>query len=210
MYANPIAGAILAAILGPRPQLRYLHGNTALKGVGRQEVHSDLNFDSPNYPFAVAANIMLVDATIENGTTEVWLGTARETGIHDRRDPEAGSIKEEALEARRKVRPPVQAPIPKGSIVLRDLRLWHAGVANGTDEPRMMLALVHFASWYGNQLTLKMPESTKKHVDEWNKAGPAEICAEYIPDAEYDHLGLRFDANFSPTGGHPGAFVYGG
>lgn len=55
-------------------------------------------------------------------------------------------IKTELLEERRKVRPPVQPFVPKGSIVLRDLRTWHAGVANGTDTPRMMLALVHFAS----------------------------------------------------------------
>merc|ERR1711939_725374 len=146
VYANPIAGAVLAALLGPRPKLRYLHGNTALKGVGRQDVHSDLFFDSPNYPFAIAANIMLVDATIENGTTEVWLGTARDTGIQDRREPNVPMIKTELLEERRKVRPPVQPFVPKGSIVLRDLRTWHAGVANGTDTPRMMLALVHFAS----------------------------------------------------------------
>jgi hypothetical protein len=28
IFANPVAGTILSNILGPKPELRYLHGNT--------------------------------------------------------------------------------------------------------------------------------------------------------------------------------------
>jgi hypothetical protein len=74
IYANPLAGHILAAILGPEPELRYLHGNTALKGKQRQPVHADLGFEHLDHPFAIAANVLLVDANEANGSTEVWLG----------------------------------------------------------------------------------------------------------------------------------------
>jgi ectoine hydroxylase-related dioxygenase (phytanoyl-CoA dioxygenase family) len=38
-------------------------------------------------------------------------------------------------------RPPCQPVVPKGSLVIRDLRLWHAGVGNQTEIPRVMLAM---------------------------------------------------------------------
>ena len=74
---------------------------------------------------------MLVEATEENGATEVWLGTHRDTTLADHIAPNKGAIQPELLEARRAVRPPVQPHIPKGALIIRDLRLWHAGVRIG-------------------------------------------------------------------------------
>lgn len=53
-----------------------------------------------------------------------------------------GVIRKELVEARRKLCPPVQPLLPKGSIIIRDFRLWHAGMPNRTDEPRVMLVTV--------------------------------------------------------------------
>ena len=53
----------------------------------------------------------------------------------------SGRICEDLLEQRRQVRGPSQPVIEKGSIVIRDLRLWHAGMPNMTDEVRVMLAM---------------------------------------------------------------------
>jgi hypothetical protein len=55
---------------------------------------------------------------------------------------------EAMLKERRKVRPPCQPVVKKGSVVVRDLRLWHAGMPNWGTEVRVMLALIHFAKWY--------------------------------------------------------------
>lgn len=136
-------------------------GNNALQGTGglRQPVHKDTRFRHPKCPFLVIANTALVDFTIENGATEFWLGThaysdetcqtvATETTIkHDesvKKEQRVGNpacpIRPEAVEARRSIRPPIQATMKKGDVMLRDFRCWHAGMPNNTDQDRIMVA----------------------------------------------------------------------
>jgi hypothetical protein len=43
----------------------------------------------------------------------------------------------------------VRVNIPVGSIVIRDLRLWHRGTPNRCDHARSMIALVYKRSWPG-------------------------------------------------------------
>lgn len=91
--------------------------------------------------------------TPENGSTELWLGTHRfgkEAQEGDHGDRASGRIKKEWLEERRKVRGrgPVRPVVKKGSLVVRDLRLWHGGCPNWSKEVRVMLAMIHFAGWY--------------------------------------------------------------
>lgn len=57
-------------------------------------------------------------------------------------------IKEDLLEERRKVRAPSQPSVKKGSVIIRDLWLWHGGKPNLGKEPRVVLAMVQFAPWY--------------------------------------------------------------
>jgi len=117
-----------------------------------QPVHSDADFAHPQCPFALVVNVPLVEMNKKNGTTEVWLGShidaslAAQEGAHGERA--SGRIKEEYLAARRQERPPCQPTVKKGSIVIRDLRLWHAGKPNFTDKTRVMLAMIHFAPWF--------------------------------------------------------------
>lgn len=86
-------------------------------------VHADIRFEHPEHPFAIALNTCLVDVGPENGTTELWLGT-QNTNLDCHRELGEPMIAEAKLEERRKVRPPCYPRIKKGSIVLRDLRLW--------------------------------------------------------------------------------------
>ncbi|EIN10176.1 hypothetical protein PUNSTDRAFT_65708, partial [Punctularia strigosozonata HHB-11173 SS5] len=55
---------------------------------------------------------------------------------------------------------PVQPHLPKGSLIIRDLRLWHNGKRDGGNEgpPRVMLILIEvfFASWYRSSLRLTL------------------------------------------------------
>jgi len=86
--------------------------------------------------------------TPENGSTEIWLGTHQGTTIADQEgehgDRASGRIKQHLLDARREVRPPTQPVVKKGSMIVRDLRLWHGGKPNLSEDPRVMLAMSKF------------------------------------------------------------------
>lgn len=78
-------------------------------------------------------------------TQEIWLGTQTATTVSDQLgahgDRASGRIIPSLLEARRAIRAPCQPVVKKGSVIIRDLRLWHGGKPNLTDEPRVMLAM---------------------------------------------------------------------
>ena len=157
IFLNPFARQILSSVMGPRVRLSFISGNTAMPPTPQsppqsQPVHADADFNHPSCPFAYVANIPLVDMTVENGSTEVWLGTHIDAGVWqqegDYGERASGRIRQDLLEKRRVVRPPSQPVIKKGSIIVRDLRLWHAGKPNFGNEVRVMLAMVHYAQWF--------------------------------------------------------------
>ncbi|KAK6083249.1 phytanoyl-CoA dioxygenase [Seiridium cupressi] len=172
IFVNTIATQVTSAVLGPRPKWTSCSANAAMPSLlgarpQRQPVHSDADFAQPTHPFALVVNVPLVSMTPENGSTEVWLGshttdaTAQE-GAHGERV--SGRIKEEPeelLDHRRRTDPPAQPVISKGPIVVRDLHLWHAGMPNNTDKVRIMLAMIHFASWYRNPMRLEFGEDVR-------------------------------------------------
>lgn len=152
-YPDPIATQITSSALGPRPKWTFCSGNTAMPPTAEnppmsQPVHSDADFAHPTHPFAYVINVPLITMTPENGSTEVWLGTHTDAGLHVQEglhgERASGRIKLDELEKRRLDRPPCQPMVPKGSLVVRDLRLWHAGVGNQTEDPRVMLAMSKF------------------------------------------------------------------
>ena len=157
IFLNPIAAQVTTAMLGPKPKWTFCSGNTALPPVEgskpqRQPVHADADFAHPTHPFALVVNVPLITFTPENGSTEVWLGTHTgelsglqvQEGLHGERA--SGRIKEDLPESRRAVSAPFQPVIEKGSIVIRDLRLWHAGMPNWTEQVRVMLAMSELCS----------------------------------------------------------------
>ena len=153
IWANPIACTILKAMLGSELVCHYANGNTALKAIGRQPVHSDIDKPHPMFPFAMIINISLCDVTAENGATEVWPGSHRDSCIdqHTSDYGEAGlTIQPALVEERRKHSPPIQPSTKKGSLVVRDVRLWHAGRPNLTETPRIMLAFVVQPKWFSS------------------------------------------------------------
>lgn len=151
-----MATQITSTVLGPRPKLTFMSGNTAM-GPGimrtpqRQPVHSDADFVHPSHPFALVVNVPLVSMTPENGSTEVWLGTHNNFGLDAQEgahgERASGRIKQNLLHDRRRFCPPIQPTISKGSIIVRDLRLWHAGMPNHTRDVRIMLAMSKCLLW---------------------------------------------------------------
>ncbi|XDG02423.1 hypothetical protein ABKA04_002038 [Annulohypoxylon sp. FPYF3050] len=198
VYANKHGARIVSNILGPQPEVHFIRSNTLLATDERQLVHADLRFEHPEHPFAIALNTCLIDVGPENGSTELWLGT-QNTNLDDHRELGEPMIAEEKLEARRKVRGPCYPRLRKGSIVLRDLRLWHAGMPNPTQDVRIMLAIVYYAAWYKNGVTTPMPESLKPTIEALEDYGKIKIATQWVPDEGYNYLNIKFSNNFSST-----------
>jgi ectoine hydroxylase-related dioxygenase (phytanoyl-CoA dioxygenase family) len=137
---NPFAVQVTEAAIGPDFFCTFYNTNTQWPHSGMQHVHRDFNHLFPGFPVPlpisqVIVNIPLIDFTLENGATEVWPGSHL---IVDEL-PEDG----EALEERAKSLPSVRTTVAAGSIILRDMRTWHRGMPNRTDEIRTMLAMIY-------------------------------------------------------------------
>lgn len=190
ILANPWATAITECMLGPNPRMRFYSANTAFKASERQPVHVDVHFDFPKLPFGLCLNVNLVDTGPENGSTELWLGSHKDCDGAETSD--YNGVREELVEERRKISPPIQPTLPKGSMIIRDFRLWHAGMPNRTDDPRVMLVSIQFPAWYRTDQTFVLPRSAEGKLD-WGHLVP---CIEWV-DEDYDYLAGRHDHDFT-------------
>lgn len=117
--------------------------NAARPGEGIQEVHRDTRQLFPDVHFPLPTHnliihIPLVDFTEENGSTEVWPGT------HLIADMDIGDSRNPQMEARSKTMPSIRANMPAGSVMVRDMRVWHRRMPNKTNRVRTMLSLVYW------------------------------------------------------------------
>lgn len=161
---NDMAIAVTHAVLGNGVQNDFYSGNTAVKSDERQPVHADMGqlwhgLEVATPPYAIVVNVPTVDMTPENGSTEIWPGTHLDTTVAVQ-DGEI-TLPEDVLEKRRQVSLPLQPTVKAGSIVLRDLRMWHAGMPNRTDKPRPMIAMIHWVGWWGCEDNLQFPKGTE-------------------------------------------------
>jgi ectoine hydroxylase-related dioxygenase (phytanoyl-CoA dioxygenase family) len=193
IVANPFAVQVTECLLGPNPRLRFQSANTAFKAEARQPPHIDVTFDFPKIPFGFCVNINLVATSPQNGATELWPGSHRDIdlSVTNSADPDKG-IREELVEERRRTNPPVQPSLPKGALIIRDFRLWHAGMPNKTEDPRVMLVTIHFPKWYRSNLEIILPKSLEGQI-EWGNLVP---CVKWV-DEDYDYLQGRHDHDFS-------------
>jgi hypothetical protein len=196
VWANRFGVDIMENIIGPRPQLSMATSNIALpKANGRQAVHSDYYCHHLDFPVFLEVNVYLHDVWRCNGATEFWLGTHRGYSKDDHSYPEVGWIKEEVFSARTVVSPPIQPAVPKGSLMIRDLRCWHAGRANETDDPRITLGFIYSPSWYGSQMRLKFPSSARPLLESWNHINSL-ASAEFVAN-DFDYLAEHQDINLT-------------
>ncbi|PMD49528.1 phytanoyl-dioxygenase family protein [Hyaloscypha bicolor E] len=199
VFFNPFVIQIMNAYLGANPIFNFITGNNALPRTNglRQPVHKDITFFHPQCPFFVIANIPLCSFNPSTGSTEFWLGSHASTSGQQQviATPESRlsnaklrvgepicNVLPDVVEARRQVRPPIQPSCEKGDIMLRDLRTWHAGMPNESEDYRIMLALGYQAQWYPNHtLRFKAPLSQgnffMKHGGQ-----PIEVRADLLPD----------------------------
>lgn len=190
IFLNPLAIQVTSSILGPRPRLSFMSGNSALPPTPdsppqAQLTHSDADFLHPGSPFALVVNVSLIDMTLENGSTEVWLGThkfGKEAQEGDHSERASGRIKQDFLEKQRELRPPSQPVVKKGSLIVRDLRLWHGGMPNFSKDVRVMLAMIHFASWYRNPMQINFAEELRPELEKVHLK--LQVQGRYLPERE--------------------------
>lgn len=138
---HPFALAVLDTILGDTCHCHYFASDTALPGSDYQGVHSDTHLLFPDTSlslpaYSIVVNIPLIDVTLERGPVEVWPG-----GTHLM--PGAMDIQRTAPHMHSEL-----VTMPAGSLLIRDMRMWHRGTPNRSDVARPHLALIYSRFWY--------------------------------------------------------------
>ena len=161
---NPFACQIMAAAMGDNYYCTFYNTNTAWPGSEYQRIHRDIGHIFPEYPSPlpvamIVVNIPLVDFTLENGSTEVWPGTHL---ITDRAVEDGQKLLERAA-----LLPSARTNLKAGSLVVRDMRMWHRGMPNTSNQIRTMLALVYCRGfWIPDARMRPIPRTTWEGMSE--------------------------------------------
>jgi ectoine hydroxylase-related dioxygenase (phytanoyl-CoA dioxygenase family) len=186
VLACPEVVAACRAVMGHDIRVVLYTANTNMPGSVRQWVHCDLTQLHPDLdpvpaaPHLVLCNVPLVD-TSEHNAVELWPGTHRDPRTHGAEGARVGIAADWQAEWRTR-RPPVQVAQRKGSVLLRDARLWHCGVPNTAGQPRVMVAVGYAPSWY-SAAPLVLPTAARGVVD----ALEVPVLTEFRDDIA-DHL----------------------
>ncbi len=140
VITNPLALAVLDALLGKDSVCHYFASDTPLPGSDYQRVHSDIHLLFPETPlslpaYSIVVNIPLVDFRADNGPLEIWPG-----GTHLM----PGETDVQELAPRMHSEPVL---MPAGSLLIRDMRMWHRGTPNRSQEARPNMALIYSRPW---------------------------------------------------------------
>jgi hypothetical protein len=178
VVANPFAIQVTHGVLGDGLFNSFYSGNTNLPGSEAQPLHRDAqplwpDGDGDHPATTLVVNISPIGVHPDNGSTEIWPGSHRV----------GGALTEALIEARRAVAPPVRVQAPKGSVVVRDIRLWHRGVPNVSDQVRHMIALVHQVRWFHRTHTLRFQTGCEAEFESEHLDANAEFV-----DAPPDYL----------------------
>jgi len=183
IVVNDFAIQVTLAVLGRGQKNVMYSGNTAIRSNDRQPVHADAgqlwpNQDHVHPAYGLVVNFPLVDVSAENGSTEIWPGSHLDPTVA----MSDGNLEvpEAKLEERRQFSPPLQPEVKAGSLVIRDLRLWHAGMPNHTDVPRPMIALIHHVGWWFSGTPLRFPRGTENIFEHPDLYTAAEFVSEDI------------------------------
>lgn len=140
VITNTLVLPIIEELLGDDAVCHYFASDTALPGSDFQAVHSDIHLLFPETTLALPAyslvlNVPLVDFRADNGPVEIWPG-----GTHLM----PGRVDMQTLAPQMHSQPVL---MPAGSLLLRDMRMWHRGTPNHSDEARPNLAFIYSRPW---------------------------------------------------------------
>lgn len=179
IVANPFVVQVTKALLGEGVYNNFYNGNTNCPGSGTQPLHRDgdhlwLNQKVAHPASEVVVNISPQDTFEENGSVELWPGSHLDvSGRH---------IDDEHEAERREIAPPIRGNAKKGSALIRDMRLWHRGVPNQSDEPRHMIAMIHRIRWLRSGRRLKYQTGCEDAFENSELDHNAEFVQEKLDD----------------------------
>ena len=191
IVANPYVIQVTKELLGAGLYNNFYNGNTNCPGSTTQPLHRDGAHLWPDQAVAhptteVVVNISPQDTTEANGSVELWPGSHLVVS--------GRGIEIEEEEARRKIAPPIRGNAKKGSILIRDMRLWHRGVPNPSDKPRHMIAMIHRVSWLGSNRKLKYKTGCEDAFENSDLDHNAEFL-DFV-DAKIDAYDYLFNPRF--------------
>jgi ectoine hydroxylase-related dioxygenase (phytanoyl-CoA dioxygenase family) len=196
VWANRIAVTLIEHIIGPKPQLSFATSNIALPGGrGRQAVHSDYYCEHLDFPVFLELCVFLDAVDHSNGSTEIWPGTHHGYTKKDHTHADMGWIKKGVFERRAQICPPVQPVVPKGSVCVRDLRMWHAGMPNHTANPRIMLGFIFSPAWFASRMRLRLPKKARALARSWNHVDC--VCEAESVEDDMDYLDFAQEMNLT-------------
>ena len=79
-------------------------------------------------------------------------------------------------------------------MLIRDIRLWHAGMPNHTSTPRPMIAMVHTCDWLETGSPLVFPTGTESFFDH-----PVLATATRFTDDPIDHIEAPHSYEYQPA-----------
>jgi len=144
IITNPFALPIVERILGEDCRMFYFSVDAPMPGSDYQTVHGDY---APFYPEAdiilpitgLVVNYPLINVTEQNGPLEAWPNTH----LSPEKFYTGGHVQEAAKQL-----DPMKMLTPKGSLIVRDIRMWHRGTPNVSNEIRPNMALIYGRSWW--------------------------------------------------------------
>ncbi len=151
VVANPWVMQISRQVLGEGGFNSCYTGNTNCPGSGTQPVHVDYGqlwpgLETAHPAVSLVINVAPMEVTEHNGSIELWPGSHLDTSVA--MADATIKVEDRLVEARREIVPPVRGNTKKGSVLIRDMRLWHRGMPNHSDRPRQMIAMVHHIHWF--------------------------------------------------------------
>ena len=144
IITNQFALPIIDRILGDDCRMFYLSVDAPMPGSDYQMVHGDY---MPFYPDSdmilpvtgMVVNYPLIDVSEQNGPLEVWPSTHL--------TPEK-VFTGDLVEVAAKSLDPVRVLMPRGALIIRDIRMWHRGSPNVSDVIRPNVALIYGRGWW--------------------------------------------------------------
>ena len=187
----PTLAPIIAAIFGSSDyQLRRAAGDFCLPGAMYQRLHTDIfdrvgGFSDPRDILSirdlpcpvVCCNFLAQDFTKTNGPTRQIPGTQNSREKIPELDEEPLWMKYSTV-----------CPAPAGSALIRDLRAWHGGTPNLSNEMRAIPNAIFLAPWFHERQIPAMPREMFDLLSEHGR----RICDSVVADGPLE-TGYTFD-----------------
>lgn len=117
----------------------------------------------------VCCNFLMVDFTSTNGATRQIPGTQHSRQPIPALDEEPDWMKLSAV-----------CPAPAGSVLIRDVRAWHGGTPNLSDEVRAIPNAEYYAPWYREPMSVSMPRAIFDTLSDHGR----KICRYIVADKD--------------------------